>query len=154
MQMYAKSHLPGVVQPRFINCADFISKLSCEAKVEKSTKDGMEIANIIVELSFYSDQDRAVGMPHGNIITVDEIVAGQFDLGNCIPCIQKGRNFFHFKIADLRLANGEYSCSIGIFDSQKKDILINIRHFVHLSISGNKRYGSLYAIPTHSLRPV
>jgi ABC-type polysaccharide/polyol phosphate transport system ATPase subunit len=154
MQMYAKSHLQDVVQPRFINCADFISKLSCEAKVEKSTKDGMEIANIIVELSFYSDQDCAVGMPHGNIITIDEVVAGQFDLGNCIPCIQKGRNFFHFKIADLRLANGEYSCSIGIFDSQKKDMLINIRHFVRFSISGNKRYGSLYAIPTHSLRPV
>ena len=152
MERYAESTEPDTSAAVFLNTAPCITHVSHSATAHRIRRsDGSEAINIDVFISFDSSCSVNHGFCLGNIITVDEIVVGQFDFRQRVSSIAAGRNIIQFRVVDVQLARGKYSVTVVLYDETNKELLFNLRHFIEIAFRGNVRYGAHYAIATEAL---
>jgi lipopolysaccharide transport system ATP-binding protein len=131
----------------FLNSSSCIKNLyHCVDAKEKKTTNGDIIVDLNINLAFDSEKSFALGFCLGNIITLDEIVVGQFDFKKNLREIVSGHNIITLQVSNIQLAKGEYSLAIVIFDAANKQMILNLRNFAKIQINGNLRYGPHYAL--------
>jgi energy-coupling factor transporter ATP-binding protein EcfA2 len=152
MELYAESTEDGGARQPFLNVAPFVTSVVHRAELHRrALRDGGEAIDVDVTISFDSDRTLTPGFCHGNLITLDEMVLGQFDFGPWFPRIERGRNLISFRVVGVQLARGRYTMTVQVYDDTKKEIVLNLRHFILITFSGNMRYGPRYAIATEPI---
>ncbi len=149
MQKYIEDSISNEPGKCFVNSADDLSNIQLDAiDFHQCDANGNEIVDIEVTLNFKSNQHIELGLCLGNIMSSDEVVVGQFDFKQWISVISSGDNLVKFRISEVRLAQGNYTAALIVFDKSNKELLLNIRHFIYFTVKGNIRYGPHYAIST------
>lgn len=142
LDRYAANSCIGGAPPLFMNKADFVSEVKYKTSSKIQTlDDGTESHDIDISFYLSSEQKIKTGIFHCNIITYDEIVVAQSDISWCISQLDKGSNRLYFRLKDVRLARGNYSLALAIWDEKGKQLLLNARHFYQFSVDKNINNG-------------
>jgi ABC-type polysaccharide/polyol phosphate transport system ATPase subunit len=152
MQRYSESAISTAPEPRIISAPSITNVEHRSQTITVHQPDGGEAVHVDITVSFLSDRSSKVGLCLGNVTTVDEMVVGQFNFRPWVVDFECGMNTIEFRVANLQLARGSYTLTLAIYDESRKDLLLNIRHFVQLDCVGNIRYGPHYAVATEPLR--
>lgn len=152
MQLYGEGVYSDGPPSAVLTTAECFSDICYDTRIRRTRRpDNTESMNLDVTLSFNSTTEVRPGLCLGNVITLDEQVAGQFDFRRWVPTIREGHNIITFQIVDLQLARGKYSLALVIYDESNKKLLLNLRYFSTIYVDCNTRYGPHYAIATSPL---
>jgi lipopolysaccharide transport system ATP-binding protein len=146
MQRYSEDSPEAEHSEVALFCGDYVSHVSCDAKVTERKITGADTAtDIEVAISFESSRDVELGLCMANVVAPGEHIVGQSLLADVLTPIRKGQNNWRFSVRDLHLAKGSYSLVVGIFEKGSKRLAMSLRHHIKFEVSGSPRYGPLYA---------
>jgi lipopolysaccharide transport system ATP-binding protein len=148
MDQYSKEMMEnGATVQSCLNLDPCISNFQIEVNYDTKREDGdLECGKIELIMQFDSSEHLKFGMRMGNIMVSGDNAIAQFGLDTALNHIQNGSNKYFFYIPNIRLAKGNYTISLIVYDSTNKRLLINARNFFGFEVSGNLRYGPHYAL--------